>query len=376
MDFAERIGKLAEQVANNKSYATSEENTKQYMVLPFIRALGYDDSDPGEVDREYTLDWGVKGKDRVDYAIKRDGKAIMLIECKKFGLALNRSRGSQLSRYFTADKDARIGILTDGDTYKFFSDLDSDNRMDETPFFQFNTQQFTNGQVNRLEKFTKPLFKLDDIVHEAKRAKAIEAVKEILTRELSSPSEEFANYIAGQVGEQTRQMLDISLVMDAVRKFALAQRTSLEGPMSISTQMTITDPIQKEVEITDEWVSLEDFVGGKGTRRPNTIRFPDGEERGISSWRILLIEVAEWLVRRGILSAEVCPILSKNKDLCWVNVGSKHPGGKDISDPHQLSNGLILRAYSGAFYVVRRCKQLANHCQVDASNILLRSIDS
>ena len=124
MDFVERIRKLAEQIGRNRSFATSEENTKQYMVLPFIRALEYDDGDPGEVDREYVADWGVKRSERVDYAIKQDGKAIILIECKKLGQISERAAGSQLARYFTSDKDARIGILTDGETYRFFSDLE------------------------------------------------------------------------------------------------------------------------------------------------------------------------------------------------------------------------------------------------------------
>ena len=373
MDFAERIRKLSEQVASNKEYATSEENTKQYMVLPFIRALQYDDTNPSEVDREYTLDWGVKEKDRVDYAIKRDDKAIMLIECKKFGLTLNRSRGSQLSRYFTADKDARIGILTDGATYKFFSDLDSDNRMDETPFFQFNTQEFTDMDVSRLEMFTKPMFNLDDIVQEAKRTKSIEAVKEAIGRELFNPSEEFISFLVGRVDEQTRQMLDALLVKDAIRDFAFVKRTSSEEPRAGSIPIPITDPIQKETEPKDGWTTLKDFVGGKGTKRPDTIRFPDGEERGITSWRVLLIEIAEWLVLREILTAESCPILSKsNPDYCWVNVVPKHPNGGDISNPYKLPNGLYLGAYSARHYVVRRCKQLVDHLGVDPSDILLK----
>ncbi len=246
MDFAERIRKLSEQVTSNKEYATSEENTKQYLVLPFIRALQYDDTNPSEVDREYTLDWGVKEKDRVDYAIKRDDKAIMLIECKKFGLTLNRSRGSQLSRYFTADKDARIGILTDGATYKFFSDLDSDNRMDETPFFQFNTQEFTDMDVSRLEMFTKPMFNLDDIVQEAKRTKSMEAVKAVIAKELSNPSEEFTNHLLRLVDISIDEENPGSLVKDAMREVVQEYREGLatDKPFIPSLETAKTEPIE------------------------------------------------------------------------------------------------------------------------------------
>ena len=262
MDFAERIRKLSGQVSNYKSFATSEENTKQYLVLPFIRALQYDDSNPNEVDREYTLDWGVKEKDRVDYAIKRDDKAIMLIECKKFGLALNRSRGSQLSRYFTADKDARIGILTDGGTYKFFSDLDSDNRMDETPFFEFRMQEFTDTDINRLEMFTKPLFKLDDIVKEAKRIKATEAIQEVLAKELSNPSKELTNYLLRQADISIDEEDRSSLVKDAIRELAQEYRegVSIEKPSIPNTETKkkeAKEPVQTPVSEGSESPSDE-----------------------------------------------------------------------------------------------------------------------
>ena len=142
-----------------------------------------------EVKREHVADWGIKRNEKVDYAIMQDEKAIMLIECKKLGQIRERAAGSQLSRYFDRDDNARIGILTDGEIYKFFSDLNRDNLMDETPFFQFDMQQFTEQDIRRLEMFTKPLFKLDDIVQEARRAKAVAAVEGVLAGELSSPSD-------------------------------------------------------------------------------------------------------------------------------------------------------------------------------------------
>ena len=223
MDFAERIRKLSEQVANNKEYATSEENTKQYLVLPFIRELGFNDGDPTEVQREYVADWGIKRNEKVDYAIMQDGKAIMLIECKKLGQIQERSAGSQLARYFTSDKDARFGIVTDGETYKFFSDLDRDNRMDETPFFEFRMLGFKEAEVEFLERFTKPFFDLGAIVWQAKRLKTFDAVKNRLSRELADPSEEFANFLVGQIRTDLSEQVDSSLVKDAIREFPLGR---------------------------------------------------------------------------------------------------------------------------------------------------------
>ncbi len=58
----------------------------------------------------------------------QSGKPAVLIECKRYGSKLDDPEISQLLRYFTVT-EARFGILTDGITYRFFSDLDQPNVM-------------------------------------------------------------------------------------------------------------------------------------------------------------------------------------------------------------------------------------------------------
>jgi hypothetical protein len=50
--------------------------------MPFISALGYNVFDPIEVIPEFTADIGTKKGEKVDYAIIKDGKTIILFECK------------------------------------------------------------------------------------------------------------------------------------------------------------------------------------------------------------------------------------------------------------------------------------------------------
>ena len=91
----------------------SESQTKQSLIVPFLRELGYNVDDPAEVDLEFRADVGVKGGERVDYAIKRDGKPIVLVECKRRWSQLQDADLTQLYRYFNAT-DTQIGFgLTD-----------------------------------------------------------------------------------------------------------------------------------------------------------------------------------------------------------------------------------------------------------------------
>ncbi|MHC1631036.1 MAG: type I restriction endonuclease, partial [Methanotrichaceae archaeon] len=95
-----------------------------------INALEYNIFDPTEVVPEFTADVGTKKGEKVDYAILMDGKPIILFECKCSGTDLDSVYSSQLYRYFSVT-EARFAVLTNGIIYRFYSDLDKPNKMDE-----------------------------------------------------------------------------------------------------------------------------------------------------------------------------------------------------------------------------------------------------
>ena len=54
--------------------------------------LEYDVFNPTEVIPEFTADVGMKRGEKVDYAIMREGKPIILFECKRYGADLERGQ--------------------------------------------------------------------------------------------------------------------------------------------------------------------------------------------------------------------------------------------------------------------------------------------
>lgn len=81
MDFKDNILQLAERIKKQKDAIQTEEATKNAFIMPIITALGYDVFNPFEVVPEMDCDLTRKG-DKIDYAIKKDGRTILLIECK------------------------------------------------------------------------------------------------------------------------------------------------------------------------------------------------------------------------------------------------------------------------------------------------------
>lgn len=198
MDFIDHLRALASRIANTKDIIQTEEATKNAMIMPFIQILGYNVFDPLEVTPELIADVGIKKGEKVDYAILKDGNPIIIFECKKSGADLNINHAGQLFRYFHVTA-ARFGVLTNGLVYRFFTDLEQPNKMDEKPFFEFNILDFKDRDVDELKKFAKAAFDLDTILTTANDLKYTRSIQNRLAEWMTNPSEEFVRLVSSDL---------------------------------------------------------------------------------------------------------------------------------------------------------------------------------
>ena len=198
MSFEDDLKVLAQRASQPLNHVKTEEATKTALVMPFIQALGYDVFDPAEVVPEFSADVGTKQGEKVDYAIISDGKPTMLIECKHVTVTLEHRQINQLLRYFHAT-DARIGILTNGVVYQFFSDTQKQNLMDSEPFLEIDLLSLDDRAVIALKRFAKQSFDINAVLDAAANLKHIATMKQRLFQQLKSPDEGFVKWIAGHV---------------------------------------------------------------------------------------------------------------------------------------------------------------------------------
>lgn len=209
VDFIDRIRDLSARIPKQLPHIQTEEATKNALVMPFITALGYNVFDPTEVTPELHADVGVKKGEKVDYAILREGKPIILFECKHHAADLAKEHASQLYRYFSVT-EARFGVLTNGLVYWFFTDLDAPNKMDAKPFFEFNMLDARESDVEELKKFTKTAFDLNGVLTTASELKYTREIKRVMAEQINNPSEEFVRFFVPQVynGRMTQAVRD------------------------------------------------------------------------------------------------------------------------------------------------------------------------
>lgn len=194
--FAERIQRVREHVKN-------EEATKVSLILPFIGLLGYDILDPTEVAAEHASDFSEKYKNRADYAILKDMKPVIAVECKCLGNGKKDDRG-QLKAYFNASKTVKLGILTDGILYEFFIDSQEPNMMDDDPFLTINfgdlqKTPISDTALEGLFALTKAKFDPETVSDNARRSITHRAFYDYLGAQFLSPSIEFTRFLLKEV---------------------------------------------------------------------------------------------------------------------------------------------------------------------------------
>lgn len=246
MDFIEELRNLSARIEKQKDVIQTEEATKMAFVVPFINLLGYDVFNPIEVVPEFIADAGVKKGEKVDYAIFKDDNPIILFECKKYGEDLSDGHSSQLYRYFSV-VHARIAVLTDGVVYRFYTDLEEENKMDTKPFLEFNMLDFQPSLVDELKQFSKDTFDIDKTLNAASDLKYTKEIKQIMAEQFESPAEDFVRFFLSYVYNGVKTQSIIQQFTDIVKR-ALTQFMNESINQRLQSAISAGSVVERTIE--------------------------------------------------------------------------------------------------------------------------------
>ena len=124
----------------------NEAATQQYVILPILRALGWDDTnlESMEVLPEYNT-----GSRRVDYTLRVGREHALFIECKKWNESLE-SHENQIVTY--ASSNVHIAILTNGRIWQFYLSKKEGMPVSKRKFCDIDNEDIDEAVVN-LEKY-------------------------------------------------------------------------------------------------------------------------------------------------------------------------------------------------------------------------------
>lgn len=267
MDLIDHLQTLAARAEQTGDSLTNEEATKMALIAPFIQALGYDIFNPTEVKPEFSADLpGIKQGERVDYAVLENGQPKILVEAKPYRSDLRSAEKGQLSRYFQATH-ARIGILSNGRQFLFFSDLDRQNLMDEKPFAEIDLADLKAAPLEQIKQLSKSMFDLETLLSTAERLKYLRGVKEEIRAELADPSDWLVREMARRVHTAERvsgQLVEKfkPVVIDAIkavindritdRLSSAMEAEKVAGSMDVPADNAVEAETTDGIEFTEE----------------------------------------------------------------------------------------------------------------------------
>lgn len=256
-EFQDKILQYSKEIEDKIEHIDNEETTKVALIFPFFRLMGYDTTDPQEFKTEYVADIGAKKGEKADIAIFRNNEVIMIVECKPTHLELGKDQISQLYRYFNITP-ARIGILTNGIHYYFYTDIQRKGMMDETPFLEIDITNPTKRQIKELENFTKENYNLNTVLKRVDDLKYSNDLRKVIQKELDNPSKEFISVLA-------KQVFDGILTKRVQRKFSKLIKTEFNRLVNEMVNERLNDALESaDDEATKDEKEAEDNNLGDG----------------------------------------------------------------------------------------------------------------
>lgn len=268
-EFKQQIKGLGSRIDRIKENIHTEEATKTALIMPLIQALGYDIFNPEELVPEYVADVGIKKGEKIDYAILKGNEPVILIEAKSVNEELLK-HDSQLFRYFGTTK-AKFAILTNGIEYKFFTDLEEQNRMDQKPFFIINMLDLKDMDIIELAKFRKSVFDVENVLNTASELKYSGEIKKYLNIQLDDPSEDFIRVVLADIyqGVKTKKVIENfrDLIKNSLNQFInekvndkLQKALNSSSENNESSAFDIQTDIENNEEIIDELKSIKQEI--------------------------------------------------------------------------------------------------------------------
>ncbi|WP_017729427.1 type I restriction endonuclease [Halalkalibacterium ligniniphilum] len=257
--FSQNIKALSSRFEKIKDNIQTEEATKTSLIMPLIQALGYDVFNPEEFVPEFVADVGIKKGEKIDYAIIHNNEPVILIEAKSVNEKLAK-HDSQLYRYFSTTK-AKFAILTNGIEYKFFTDLDEQNKMDQKPFFIFNILNLRDNTIQELAKFRKNDFDVVNVLNTASELKYSNEIKLFLTKQWENPNEEFIKFILNDVyqGMKTKKVIDgfKNIVIKSLNQF-VNEKVNDKLQKALNSTAEEKSPVKEVAATTEKQIEVEE----------------------------------------------------------------------------------------------------------------------
>ncbi len=307
-DLAAVIDDLKSKIdRHGKSVSANETRTRQVLIDPLLRALGWDVSDPLQVELEFDV-----GKQKADYALLVDSKPVIVVEAKRLGRQLVDDDTVQVLNYANVAGIAHM-VVTNGDEWRMYA-------------------VFKPGPIQ------------DRVIVELRIA--------------ANPS---------HVSALQALSLWRSNLGSAEGPVAASAPVFMPGPGDDGRGPDGINEHPGQVDPGPGWTSLNQCSDVSGKMRPSKVKIGQAPEIKLSraGWKPATVAIVKWLVDEGELTPEMCPVLMPGKRESVVTYGKQHLRAVE------LSNGIWVNTNKYAVDLLKIMRAALERCQVGESSVFL-----
>lgn len=354
-DLQAVIESLQVKIESHRAHLSENETrTRQVLIDPLLRELGWDVSDPDQVQLEYSAGGG-----RADYALMSQGKPVAVIEAKRLGYRLDQSETMQVLNYANSRGIAHMAV-TNGDEWRMYDVFDQkaieervimEFSITRTPAHESALQSLRIWNPN-LSSGSGPVGASESIVKTVSTPESLTRprVETDYSEESSSPPIRDESLSRGIDSDESDLNDDETAFVRSI--------TSLEGT-------EITSSVSSYNLQDTDWIPLSEVDTGWYRPSPKSLRFPDDSTISLSGkGKDLLIEIAMWLAQE----TDVNGWSSLSRGLGNAISFS----GSGFRQPVRLPNGMYFDTFGSWGQVVRWSKQLLGHFGYKLNSVYVR----
>lgn len=318
----EKIGKY------RHLYQHNETAVRNQIIDPILRSIGWNPENPDDVQPNLSTDDGIP-----DYTLLKDGKKILFIEAKKLNKDIEHNDVlSQLAKYSFIE-GTKYGVLTNGQSWLLIRSFKEGTSLKERIIWKINIEsddlheifvKFKTISKNNIEN-------IDLLIEKAN----------VLDRIWASFIEEPDELVKGLT-----PVIKTTLIRNyPAYKF---DDSEIEDMLKEKIRCVISPSILIENSSSQHILSTQNApVGYEQVQNLKTSWFPKkmyltGDCYDIRHANEILANTANWLMKKGKLKPQDCPIVLGRGTRYLINIVPKHSTGTKFFTPKLIHNGLWL----------------------------------
>ncbi len=330
-NLKERIEAVLERLKKYRSlYEKSEESVRYQIINPILKGIGWDSENPEEVQPNITSEEGVP-----DYSLLKDSRKVLFIEAKNLSVDIEQREVIRKLANYCFGEGMKYGVLTNGSVWLLFRAFQEGTTIAERRVWKTDVENDDlTAIVRKLNTISKENIENIEVL-----IKKLQILDEIWRSLLDEPKEMIKGLIPVFESLIKEGYPDYEFETSDIEDFIKERVRELISPPTETVSGLGTEP------------EIVQF-----TERPRKMRI-EREVFEIRNSYEILINTANWLIKKGKLKSTDCPVgMGHKRNL--VNREPKHKYGDSFTAPKKLSNGLWIETHYSTAHCINNARRL------------------